>query len=230
MASNKKYSFLRQNFKYIWVSNIYSEWVYLSSCQGEIEELQLTRSKLAKGVSRISASAVSFTSVPNWSCAVEDQNRASRSVIWNCDRNELESNLPTCHTPSPETTVWSPNMTSKIIMLLLIVSILALTTSGFTPSSIPIWRNDRKVRRVPRRESCTLCLAPQDIRYVARPEVAMIKKVTKCKKTYNVPGYVKGKYDQIKAVFRTHSIDGKMTYQAFLDSRYLRFWPGKINR
>lgn len=57
----------------------------------------------------------------------------------------------------------------------------------------------------------------------------MILKGRRSKKTYNVPGYVKGKYDSLKAVFRAHSVEGLMTYEAFMASKYLRFWPGKMD-
>lgn len=71
-------------------------------------------------------------------------------------------------------------------------------------------------------------MTPREVKYKSRSEIPMIMKKVKSKKTYNVPGYVKGDYDQIKAVFRAHSVEGGMMFEAFLDSKYLRFWPGTI--
>ena len=72
-------------------------------------------------------------------------------------------------------------------------------------------------------------MAPRVSKDTFRSSDSLIMKLTRAKKSYNVPGYVRGDYDQIRAVFFLHSVDEKMTYEAFLDSKYLRFWPGSFN-
>lgn len=55
----------------------------------------------------------------------------------------------------------------------------------------------------------------------------------KSKKTskYSMPGYSKGDIDNLKVVFNLYAItDGKapsMSFESFVKSKYLRFWPGK---
>ena len=55
----------------------------------------------------------------------------------------------------------------------------------------------------------------------------------KSKKTskYSMPGYSKGDLDNLKVVFNLYATaEGKapsMSFESFLKSKYLRFWPGK---
>jgi hypothetical protein len=116
--------------------------------------------------------------------------------------------------------------------LLVAVGVLLSSASALVFPTIPISRSV-KPRNIPGssprsslRDHIPLYMTPKQLKYKARPEVPMIMKKVKSKKSYNVPGYVKGNYEQIKAVFRAHSVEGKMTYEAFLESKYLRFWPG----
>ena len=53
------------------------------------------------------------------------------------------------------------------------------------------------------------------------------KGTNKKSRPYNVPGYEKGDESLLKAVFKAHSMRGRMSYDAFQKSRYLRYWPGK---
>lgn len=46
------------------------------------------------------------------------------------------------------------------------------------------------------------------------------------KKSYNIPGYHRGDMDSLTTVFDMNSALGRMTFEGFLESRYLRFWPG----
>jgi hypothetical protein len=71
-----------------------------------------------------------------------------------------------------------------------------------------------------------LSMASRDEKLRMRNEILISMKQVKSKKSYNVPGYVKGRLDLIRSVFKIHSLNGEMTYSAFLDSKYLRFWPG----
>lgn len=57
----------------------------------------------------------------------------------------------------------------------------------------------------------------------------------KSKKTskYSMPGYSKGDLDNLKIVFKLYSVtEGQqpsMTLESFFNSKYLRFWPGKLS-
>lgn len=71
-----------------------------------------------------------------------------------------------------------------------------------------------------------LSMASREEKLRMKNEILISMKQVKSKKSYNVPGYVKGRLDLIRSVFKIHSLNGEMTYSAFLDSKYLRFWPG----
>jgi hypothetical protein len=53
------------------------------------------------------------------------------------------------------------------------------------------------------------------------------KGTNKKSRAYNVPGYERGDFEGLKAVFKVNSMRGRMSYDAFQKSRYLRYWPGK---
>ena len=53
------------------------------------------------------------------------------------------------------------------------------------------------------------------------------RSTTKVKKLYNVPGYMKGDLTLIRTVFDVKSVSGILSFEDFLDSKYLRFWPGR---
>ena len=129
-----------------------------------------------------------------------------------------------------------------LTMLLVVVGVLMSSVSAFVWNSIPRCRNCLRVRNVPRMLRNVPCVSPRNLpcvshsqsalymtprAYKSRSEIPMIMKKARSKKTYNVPGYVKGDYDQLKAVFRAYAIEGKMTYESFIESKYLRFWPGR---
>ena len=69
-------------------------------------------------------------------------------------------------------------------------------------------------------------MASRDEKSRSSNEILIPMKQVKCKKSYNVPGYVRGRLDLISSVFKMNSFNGEMTYNAFLESKYLRFWPG----
>ena len=46
-------------------------------------------------------------------------------------------------------------------------------------------------------------------------------------KPYSVPGYQRGSLDIIQAVFQAHSIRDRMSFDAFMKSKYLRYWSGR---
>lgn len=56
----------------------------------------------------------------------------------------------------------------------------------------------------------------------------------KSKKTskYNMPGYSKGDLDNLKIVFKlfqhTDAQIPSMSFESFLNSKYLRYWPGEL--
>lgn len=52
-------------------------------------------------------------------------------------------------------------------------------------------------------------------------------KQTKKSKSYDIPGYERGDMELLKAVFEVNSLRSRMSYDAFMKSRYLRFWPGR---
>lgn len=55
----------------------------------------------------------------------------------------------------------------------------------------------------------------------------------KSKKTskYSMPGYSKGDLDNLKVVFNLYAVVEEkapsMSFDSFMKSKYLRFWPGK---
>ena len=77
-----------------------------------------------------------------------------------------------------------------------------------------------------KKELLCLSLASRDEKSRSSDEILISMKQVRSKKSYNVPGYVRGRLDLISSVFKTYSLDGEMAYSSFLDSKYLRFWPG----
>ena len=52
-------------------------------------------------------------------------------------------------------------------------------------------------------------------------------KYKKPKKSYDIPGYLRGDIELLKATFEVNSLRSRMSFDAFMKSRYLRFWPGR---
>ena len=118
-------------------------------------------------------------------------------------------------------------MALQMMALMIIGTTLISPSSAFMSTSCPI-HQDGVASVASVRECCPLSMSPRDARHELGSGILMMAKAARIKKSYNVPGYVKGDYDQIRTVFRTHSVDGLMTCKAFLDSKYLRFWPGNL--
>ena len=120
-------------------------------------------------------------------------------------------------------------MANRVVILILL-GVLFSTPSAFKLRPTLDYRDSRAIEKnsidITRRVTCALSMTPRELRLKSREGSPMMMKQARSKKSYNVPGYVKGKLDLIRAVFRAHSADGQMSYNAFLDSRYLRFWPG----
>lgn len=111
---------------------------------------------------------------------------------------------------------------AKNFVISIMLGVFLSTSSAFT-----LRRAIEKHSAVTTRKgSRSLSMTPRELKLKSKEGNPMMMKPTKNKKSYNVPGYVKGKLDLIRAVFRSHSAEGQMTYDAFLDSKYLRFWPG----
>ena len=47
------------------------------------------------------------------------------------------------------------------------------------------------------------------------------------KKSYDIPGYIRGDMVLLQSVFAAHSLRDKLSFDSFVKSRYLRFWPGR---
>jgi hypothetical protein len=120
---------------------------------------------------------------------------------------------------------------AKRLLTSIVLGLFLLTSSAFTLRAGARYLDSSAIEKhtavTTRKGSRGLSMTPRILKLKSREGSPMMMKQTKNKKCYNVPGYVKGKLDLIRAVFRSHSSDGKMTYNAFLDSKYLRYWPGK---
>lgn len=113
-------------------------------------------------------------------------------------------------------------------VILTAVGVLVTSSSAFVLSTSSYSRNSGRMQEHYEcdKESSAIFMKPREAKAKFREESSGMMKQMKNKKSYNVPGYVKGNHDLIRSVFRIHSIDGEMTYTAFLDSKYLRYWPG----
>ena len=100
-----------------------------------------------------------------------------------------------------------------------------LLASAFTSTTIALKRCGIETMR----ECRVLLMIPRVSKDTYGSRIPLITKVARTKKSYNVLDYVRKDYDQIYAVFCLHSVDGKMTYEAFLDIKYLRSWSGSFN-
>ena len=56
---------------------------------------------------------------------------------------------------------------------------------------------------------------------------ASASKASKKSKPYSVPGYQRGNLDILTAVFQAHSVHDRMSFDALLKSKYLRYWSGR---
>ena len=71
-------------------------------------------------------------------------------------------------------------------------------------------------------------ISQSQMAFVQRSSLTAAQKGTNKKsRAYNVPGYERGDFEGLKAVFKVNSMRGRMSYDAFQKSRYLRYWPGK---
>ena len=117
------------------------------------------------------------------------------------------------------------------LVILTAVGVLVTSSSAFVLSTSSYCRNSGRDVAHTINIGCAIRMKPREAKSKFREEPTGTEssgtmKQMKNKKSYNVPGYIKGNHDLIRSVFRIHSINGEMTYAAFLDSKYLRFWPG----
>ena len=62
----------------------------------------------------------------------------------------------------------------------------------------------------------------------ARIETGTTKRMKQMKKkSYDIPGYIRGDIVLLQSVFEAHSLREKLSFESFVKSRYLRFWPGR---
>ena len=62
----------------------------------------------------------------------------------------------------------------------------------------------------------------------ARIEAGTTKRMKQMKKkSYDIPGYIRGDIVLLQSVFEAHSLREKLSFESFVKSRYLRFWPGR---
>jgi hypothetical protein len=117
------------------------------------------------------------------------------------------------------------------LVILTAVSVLVTSSSAFVLSTSSYCRSGGRALADSINIGCDMRLKPREAKSKFREEPSGADssgtmKQMKNKKSYNVPGYIKGNHELLRSVFRMHSINGEMTYTAFLDSKYLRFWPG----
>lgn len=124
-------------------------------------------------------------------------------------------------------------MSNKLVIFI-ILGVLLSPSSAFTLRAGARHRDSSAIEKhsavTSREGSRSLSMTPRVSKLKSREGSPMMIKQTRNKKLYSAPGYIKGKFDLIRTVFRSHSANGQMTYNAFLDSKYLRFWPGKSLR
>ena len=120
-----------------------------------------------------------------------------------------------------------------VAVIVLVSNSIAFTLRNSHESKCRVMRRSqdsvvlqRAGRYAQRKELRCLSMASRDEKSRSSNEILISMKQVRSKKSYNVPGYIRGRLDLISSVFRMHSRDGLMTYSSFLDSKYLRFWPG----
>ena len=58
-------------------------------------------------------------------------------------------------------------------------------------------------------------------------QIGTTTKMKQKKKSYDIPGYIRGDMVLLQSVFAAHSLRDKLSFDSFVKSRYLRFWPGR---
>ena len=111
--------------------------------------------------------------------------------------------------------------------LLLYSKVLGLSISMFRRGDMSMSsRGSRKSLSESATRKYSYCAASQG-GVASFPKDNKVKKSSKKSKSYDIPGYLRGDMELMKAVFEVNSLRSRMSFDSFLKSRYLRFWPGR---